>query len=108
MSVMDSPGLHSVHVPESDIGMHFGSLLDKQEGSDVVFDVSGEKIHAHKLVLAARSPIFHSLFFDGLDDERNEIVVTDMAPKVFKVWTFTILLPLFSCYFVLDYSYGFI
>ncbi|CAL9152822.1 unnamed protein product [Musa hybrid cultivar] len=84
VSVMDSPGLHSVHVPESDIGMHFGSLLDKQEGSDVVFDVSGEKIHAHKLVLAARSPIFHSLFFDGLDDERNEIAVTDMVPKVFK------------------------
>ncbi|WOL20661.1 BTB/POZ and MATH domain-containing protein 4 isoform X1 [Canna indica] len=84
VSVMDSPRLHSIQVPESDIGMHFGALLDKQEGSDVVFNVAGEKIHAHKLVLAARSPRFRSQFFDALDGENNEIIVTDMEPKVFK------------------------
>ncbi|WOK91586.1 BTB/POZ and MATH domain-containing protein 4 isoform X1 [Canna indica] len=84
VSVMDSPRLHSIQVPESDIGLHFGALLDKQEGSDVIFYVAGEKFHAHKLVLAARSPIFSSQFFDGLDGGRNEIVVTDVEPKVFK------------------------
>ncbi|KAG1333939.1 BTB/POZ and MATH domain-containing protein 4 [Cocos nucifera] len=84
VSVMDSPRLHSIQVPESDIGMHFGMLLDKQEGSDVVFDVAGEKFHAHKLVLAARSPVFRAQFFDELDCEKNEIVVTDMEPKVFE------------------------
>ncbi|XP_010921384.2 BTB/POZ and MATH domain-containing protein 4 isoform X2 [Elaeis guineensis] len=84
VSVMDSPRLHSIQVPESDIGMHFGMLLDKQEGSDVVFDVAGEKFHAHKLVLAARSPVFRAQFFDELDCEKSEIVVTDMEPKVFE------------------------
>ncbi|CAL9063047.1 BTB/POZ and MATH domain-containing protein 4-like isoform X1 [Musa acuminata AAA Group] len=84
VSVVDSPRLHHIQVPESDFGMHFGVILDEQEGSDVVFDVAGEKFHAHKLVLAARSPIFHTQFFDGLDGESNEIIVTDMEPAVFK------------------------
>lgn len=84
VSVMDCPRLHSIHVPESDMGLHFGMLLEKRETSDVVFDVAGEKFHAHKLVLAARSPIFKTMFFDGSDETLNEIVITDLEPKVFK------------------------
>ncbi|KAJ6810733.1 BTB/POZ and MATH domain-containing protein 4-like [Iris pallida] len=84
VSVMDCPRLHSIQVPESDIGMHFGMLLEKQEGSDVVFNVDGEKFHAHKLILAARSPVFRASFYDGVDREENEIVITDLEPKVFK------------------------
>ncbi|KAG6484525.1 BTB/POZ and MATH domain-containing protein 4-like [Zingiber officinale] len=84
MSVVDSPRLHSIEVPDSDIGVHFGSLLDRQEGSDVVFDVSGEKFHAHKLVLAARSPVFKSQFYENPNDEENNIIISDMEPKVFR------------------------
>lgn len=84
VSVMDCPRLHSIQVPESDMGQHFGMLLEKQEGSDVIFDVAGEKIHAHKLVLAARSPIFRTMFFGELDETPGEIVITDFEPKVFK------------------------
>jgi len=85
VSVMDCPRLHSIQVPVSDMGMHFGALLEKQEGSDVVFNVAGEKFHAHKLVLAARSPVFRASFFDGVNGEKNEVSVTDLEPKVFKV-----------------------
>lgn len=87
MSAVDCPRLHSIKVPESDIGSHFGMLLDNKEGSDVVFNVSGQKFHAHKLVLAARSPVFRSVFFkqDEDGDEHDEIDVADMEPKVFKV-----------------------
>ncbi|KAL0925822.1 hypothetical protein M5K25_004192 [Dendrobium thyrsiflorum] len=84
VSVMDCPRLHSIQVPESDMGLHFGMLLEKQESSDVIFDVAGEKIHAHKLVLAARSPIFRTMFFDGPDEVLSEIVIKDLEPKVFK------------------------
>ena len=52
------PQLNSIHVPESDFRSHFGTLLENMEGSDVTFDVAGEKISGHKLVLAARSPEF--------------------------------------------------
>lgn len=64
-------------------------LLENKEGSDITFDVAGEKFHSHKLVLAARSPVFRSEFFDGMDEEKKEIVITDLEAKVFKVKTFT-------------------
>ncbi|OVA00896.1 BTB/POZ-like [Macleaya cordata] len=84
VSTIDCSRLHSIEVPESDIGTHFGMLLENQEGSDVVFDVAGEKFHAHKLVLAARSPVLRAEFFDGLEENKQEIVVKDLEPKVFK------------------------
>ncbi|ONK68877.1 uncharacterized protein A4U43_C05F16970 [Asparagus officinalis] len=84
VSVMDCPRLHAIQVPDSDMGMHFGALLENQEGSDIVFDVVGEKFHAHKLVLAARSPVFKASFYDGESEEKSEIVITDLEPKVFK------------------------
>jgi speckle-type POZ protein len=96
VSNMDYSRPHSIEVPESDIGYHFGTLLDSQEGVDVIFSVAGEKFRAHKLVLAARSSFFRSEFLDheSEDEDKNEaatfneikeIVIDDMEPKVFKV-----------------------
>lgn len=85
VSAVDCPRLHSIRVPDSDIGAHFGMLLENMEGSDISFDVAGEKFHAHKLVLAARSPIFRSKFFEGLEENNAEVEITDVEPKVFKV-----------------------
>ncbi|XP_052162675.1 BTB/POZ and MATH domain-containing protein 5-like [Oryza glaberrima] len=93
VSTIDYSRPHSILVPDSDIGYHFGTLLDNHEGVDVVLNVGGERFHAHKLVLAARSTVFRSKFFDDEDGERNEpgenddvqeIVIDDMEPKVFK------------------------
>lgn len=75
--------VHSIKVPESDIGLNFGMLLENMEGSDVVFNVAGEIFHAHRLVLAARSSVFRSDFFAQEGDD-HEIVIADMDPKVFK------------------------
>lgn len=95
MSTIDYSRPHSIHVPDSDIGYHFGSLLDNQEGVDVILNVGGERFHAHKLVLAARSSVFRSqLFSDESDEEKSEVdesdelkefYIDDMEPKVFKV-----------------------
>lgn len=84
VSAIDCSRLHSIQVPDSDIGAQFGMLLENMEGSDVIFNVAGEKFNAHKLVLAARSPVFRSDFFDG-SEGAQEILITDMEPKVFKV-----------------------
>ncbi|KAL9454693.1 hypothetical protein AB3S75_010154 [Citrus x aurantiifolia] len=84
VSAIDCSRLHSIQVPESDIGAHFGMLLDNAENSDITFDVAGEKFPAHKLVLAARSPIFRSNFFDELEEDKQEIIISDLEPKVFK------------------------
>ncbi|KAK1264313.1 BTB/POZ and MATH domain-containing protein 4 [Acorus gramineus] len=84
VSAMDCSKSHSIRVPESDLGMHFGTLLESQEGSDIVIDVAGERFHAHKLVLAARSPFFRDKFFDTTDEETSEMFIMDLEPKVFK------------------------
>uniref|UniRef100_A0A2N9J1L4 BTB domain-containing protein n=1 Tax=Fagus sylvatica TaxID=28930 RepID=A0A2N9J1L4_FAGSY len=87
VSAIDCPRLHSIRVPESDIGAQFGVLLEdsSMDAPNVTFDVAGEKFHAHKLILAARSPLFRSEFYDGAEEEdKQEITVTDIEPKVFK------------------------
>lgn len=56
-SVMVIHNSSSVPVPPSDIGIHLGRLLDHTEGTDVAFNVDGETFHAHRAVLAARSPL---------------------------------------------------
>lgn len=83
-STIDCLSLQPIQVPDSDMGSHFGMLLENMEGSDVVFSVSGEKFHAHKLVLAARSPVFRTELFDEMEGDKQEIVVADMEPRVFK------------------------
>lgn len=91
VSAIDCPRLHSIQVPESDIGAHFGMLLEDMEGSDITFNVAGEMIRAHKLVLAARSPFFRSKFFDAEEEDNQVVPINDLEPKVFKVKFFVIL-----------------
>jgi hypothetical protein len=48
-----------VVVPPSDMHRHFGDLLSIKEGADVKFRVRRTTFHAHRLVLAARSPVLN-------------------------------------------------
>ncbi|KAG5578444.1 hypothetical protein H5410_058578 [Solanum commersonii] len=83
-STIECSSLHTIQVPDPDMGAHFGMLLENMEASDVIFNVAGEMFHAHKLVLAARSPVFHTEFLCGHEGDDQEIVVNDMEPEVFK------------------------
>ncbi|XP_066319230.1 BTB/POZ and MATH domain-containing protein 4-like [Miscanthus floridulus] len=89
VSTIDYSRPHSIHVLDSDIGYDFGSLLDSQEGVDVILNVGGERFHAHKLVLAARSPVFNSLFFDDESDrEKSEVTETDeLKSSLLMIWS---------------------
>ncbi|KAL6603676.1 hypothetical protein ACP70R_044037 [Stipagrostis hirtigluma subsp. patula] len=72
-------------LPSSDMHQHFGKLLQSQTGSDVMFAVSGESFAAHKLVLAARSPVFMAEFFGSMEERTTERVeIEDMEAAVFK------------------------
>ncbi|XBI15656.1 hypothetical protein VPH35_058034 [Triticum aestivum] len=46
-----------ITVPESSIASQLGKLLVSGDGADVCFLVENSEIHAHRLVIAARSPI---------------------------------------------------
>ena len=87
-SATQGPKPISIAVPDSDIGAHFGQLLDSREGTDVSFVVDEEVFPAHKLVLAARSPVFKAQLFGPLRERGGTgqpLVLEDIRAPVFKV-----------------------
>ena len=84
----EGPKIYSIPVPVSDIGQHFGQLLESGKGTDVNIQVNGEILAAHKLVLAARSPVFRAQLFGQMKDQNTEFInVKEMEVPVFKVQT---------------------
>ncbi|PKA56414.1 BTB/POZ and MATH domain-containing protein 3 [Apostasia shenzhenica] len=82
---LDTPRNFTISVPPPDMGISLKELLKSGIGSDIVFEVGDETFTAHKLILAARSPVFKAQFF-GLIGNPNvdKIVVEDVEPLVFK------------------------
>ncbi|RWS01787.1 BTB/POZ domain-containing protein 9-like isoform X2, partial [Dinothrombium tinctorium] len=53
--------------------------------SDVCFVVEGEKIFAHKFILAASCQYFHTLLFgETIESKLKEIVLKNPSKRVFK------------------------
>lgn len=64
---------------------HFRQLLDAKTLADVIIDVQGTKFESHKLVLSARSPVFHAMFVNDLIEKKtNTLEVCDIEPEVFS------------------------
>ncbi|XP_059660529.1 BTB/POZ and MATH domain-containing protein 1-like [Cornus florida] len=81
----EGPKVYHIPVPPSDIGQHFGQLLENGKGIDVKFEVNGETFAAHKLVLAARSPVFKAQLFGPMKDQNTQCIkIEDMEAPVFK------------------------
>lgn len=81
----EGPKQYTISMPSSDMGRNFKELLDSGIGFDIAFEVGEEIFRAHKLILAARSPVFKAQFF-GLIGNPNmdKVVVEDVEPAVFK------------------------
>lgn len=72
--------------PPSDMGAQLGRLLDCGDGSDVSFVVGGEAFPAHRVVLAARSPVFKAHLLGAMADTTTpSITLHDIAPETFRV-----------------------
>ncbi|KAL9331744.1 hypothetical protein ACSQ67_001354 [Phaseolus vulgaris] len=81
----EGPKIYTIAIPPSSIGQQFGQLLENRKGSDVNFEVDGEIFAAHKLVLAARSPVFRAQLFGPMKDQNTQCIkVEDMEAPVFK------------------------
>ncbi|KAL6603136.1 hypothetical protein ACP70R_043497 [Stipagrostis hirtigluma subsp. patula] len=85
-----APAANVVHggvaPPSSDLQKHFGELLQSQKGADVAFLVAGERVPAHRCVLAARSPVFMAELCGDMKAEKASqcVEVKDMDVQVFK------------------------
>ncbi|XP_042476127.1 BTB/POZ and MATH domain-containing protein 2-like isoform X2 [Macadamia integrifolia] len=62
-----------------------GVILESGKGTDVNFEVDEETFAAHKLVLAARSPVFRAQLFGPMKDQNTQCIkVEDMEAPAFK------------------------
>ncbi|KAF0893117.1 hypothetical protein E2562_023158 [Oryza meyeriana var. granulata] len=93
-----------VSVPPSELNCHIGSLLATGDGADVTFEVNGKMFMAHRIVLAARSPVFRAELFGSAEKKNNAaadgadaiIHVEDMEAQDFEAllhFIYTDLLP---------------
>lgn len=68
-----------------ELSSDLGSFFMKSVLTDVVIYADGQPIHAHKALLAARSPVFQAIFERSLYDRRpNVILINDMSYEVVK------------------------
>ncbi|GBL93429.1 hypothetical protein AVEN_219535-1 [Araneus ventricosus] len=59
-------------------------LLESGTFSDFTIHVAGEKIRAHKAILAARSEFFNQRFQSGLAKKTNKIIVQELPSEAVK------------------------
>jgi speckle-type POZ protein len=76
----------SILVPSSNIVEHLGTLLDIADGADVSFIIGNETFHAHRALLAARSPVFKAELLGSMAEAKMaSITLHDIAPATFKL-----------------------
>jgi speckle-type POZ protein len=82
----EGPKIYRIPVPQSNMSQHIGHLLSSGKRTDITFEVDGEMFPAHKVVLAARSPVFRAQLFGPMKDKNMRcITIEDVEAPVFKV-----------------------
>ena len=54
-------------------------LFNNPKRSDVRFFVDGQTIYGHKLILSMGSPVFDSMFFGQLREQRDVFEIEDLS-----------------------------
>ncbi|UYV69894.1 SPOPL [Cordylochernes scorpioides] len=72
-------------VPECKIIENMKFLLESKKLSDISLIVSGHTVHAHKNILAARSPVFAAMFEHEMKENKENLVeIEHMEPEVLE------------------------
>jgi speckle-type POZ protein len=73
------------HKELPDLGRDLATMWDKQELTDVSLEVCGESFSAHRLVLAARSPVFRAQLYGPMAKSKmTSIAIQDMEASTFR------------------------
>ncbi|XP_020884817.1 BTB/POZ and MATH domain-containing protein 3 isoform X2 [Arabidopsis lyrata subsp. lyrata] len=82
---LEGPKQYGIVLPLSNMGQGLKDLLDSEVGCDIAFQVGDETYKAHKLILAARSPVFRAQFFGPIGNNNvDRIVIEDIEASIFK------------------------
>lgn len=75
-----------IKVPPSNLGFDLGRLFASGQGVDYMFDVEGEEMGVHKIILEARSPVFRALLNTPMREGHDgKVVIHDIKAPVFRV-----------------------
>jgi speckle-type POZ protein len=75
-----------VVVPPVELPGHLAGALRDGIGADVTFRVGGRAFHAHRMILAARSPVFKAMLFGPMmEKDTRSIEVDDVEPDIFEM-----------------------
>ncbi|KAL6907738.1 hypothetical protein ACP4OV_001908 [Aristida adscensionis] len=81
----DATSTKFVVVPPPDMGRNLGHLLETGDGADIVFEVDGVTIPAHRSILTARSPVFKAQLLGPMKENAAVCVwIDDMEARVFR------------------------
>ncbi|XP_055346150.1 speckle-type POZ protein-like [Paramacrobiotus metropolitanus] len=79
------PGvIRGIDIPRDSLLDDMVQLLSKGRYSDVTLDVGKREFHVHKAILAARSPVFDSMFSNPANATSNHFVITDVTSRGMK------------------------
>ncbi len=71
-------------VPNTTLLVDFGSLVNNPMCSDITFLVEKQRIHAHRVIIAARCAHFRAMFESGMKEcSDGEVQITDSRYEVF-------------------------
>ncbi|XP_065209098.1 speckle-type POZ protein-like isoform X1 [Planococcus citri] len=69
---------------ESRLLIDLEQLFNDDRFKDVTFSVKGKKYTGHKTILSARSSVFNTMLRSEMrESKENEIVITDIEPRIF-------------------------
>ena len=77
---MDGKNVSEPYRPQNGVR----SLFNNPKLSDVRFLVDGQTVYGHKQTLALGSPVFESMFFGDLKEQRKVIEIQDLSLIGFK------------------------
>jgi speckle-type POZ protein len=74
-----------LEVPGPNLQDHLVQMLKDGKGADVTFNVCGQLFHAHRCLLAARSPVFMAELFGPMKEKTTQhIKIDDIEPPIFE------------------------
>lgn len=80
-----TPPTSSLEQELPSLGHDLAMMWDKQDLTDVSFDVGGESFSAHRLVLATRSPVFRAELYGLMAESKMaSITIHDMEASTFR------------------------
>ena len=83
-AVIQYQGGRPFYLPKNPFGQNMLKLLDSDEDKDVFFNVDGEIVSAHKLILKASSSVLATLCSGGSSSKESPIHIKDTKPEVFR------------------------